>query len=751
AMPVDTAWSGRNPTFVIASQSNAPPFSFLGKDGEPEGILIEFWRLWAARNGYRITFHLEDLDKTIEAVRRGKADFHAGLFSSASRSVYFDFSSGFLDDTLSLFVLDKLNVQTVAELAATAVNIGVSRDHYAAEHLQARYPELRLRLFPSSEEAVKAALRGEVVAFAVDYPIAFYFLSRHDARGRYRIVTDLATYPLRAAVRKGDHETLHMIEEGLRTISPRDMEQLADKWGLRDKGWVPPWFWKAAMAGAALLLIIVFAGNWVYLRREVRRKTHELHEKNRILSLINRDIQEATQTVQNQMETLEKLSRDKDELMRIVTQDLKEPIHTIHKMTEGGNNNQEVEIHRRTARLLTLIDRLQEVSRLEAESYRQDMELVNLAEFLASKKAEFRELGAMKNIHIQWSLPHQPVPVLIHVVHFTEIIRQLFLNAVKFSEPGREVSIVLRRDDGAEDGPRAVLEFHDQGIGIPQELLPHIFEGRGTAAREGTQGEPSLGMGLSVVKRLLDLHRGRISVDSEEGRGSTFIIALPLREDVTVDYEEASLRFQTGDIVLFKGLTLDRDQQPRPSENWTHTGIIVKMPGHEEDLLWESTPLENIPDRILGYRKGGPQLVSLRERLLTYETDVYAWRPLRVARSPEMIRALFRYIYEFHRLPFPRQIEVIRRVIQTRFFLRWWPRKPLYGNIFCSELVAESYIRMGLLPETPPPSSYLPLDFSEARQLPLLKGASFGREILLRIQGRKERFILPASLVRRET
>lgn len=111
-----------------------------------------------------------------------------------------------------------------------------------------------------------------------------------------------------------------------------------------------------------------------------------------------------------------------------------------------------------------------------------------------------------------------------------------------------------------------------------------------------------------------------------------------------------------------------------------------------------------------------------------------------------MIRALFEYIYKVHRLPFPPQIEVIRRVIQTRIFLRWWPRKPLYRSIFCTELIAETYMRMGLLPPAPPASAYLPLDFSERKKIPLLKGASLGREVLLRVPGRKERFILPAAL-----
>jgi len=732
-------------TFVVASQRNAPPFSFADRNGEPQGILVEFWKLWAERNGYGITFRLGDLDETITAVRKGRADFHSGLFHSDPRSAYLDFSTGFLDDTLSLFVLDRLDIHSVHDLAATGLVVGVSRDHFAAEYMQDNHPLLRLKLYPNSEDVVTSALQSEIVAFAVDYPIAFYFLSKHDARGRFRVVTDLATHPLRAAFRKGNADALNAVDAGLAKIGKDDIAKLADKWGLREKKRLPSWLLKALVGGGGAVLFLVLVTNWYLLRREVRRQTRELNDKNRILNLINRDILEATQTAQSQMETLEKLARDKDDLLRIVTQDLRGPIQGIHELAQEDRGARSPEIREKTSRLLCLIDRLLEASRLEAETYRQDMEKADLADYLDRRREEFRELAAMKGIAFDMTLPKRHVPVLLHPVHFAEICRQILLNAVKFSQPGTDVSLSLTLEE-LDEGRRALVEFRDHGIGIPGALLPHIFERASLSAREGTLGEPSLGIGLSVVRRLLELHGGAIRVESEEGSGSTFTVELPVTEEDAINYGDVSYRFQTGDIVLFKGLYLDRDQRPHPSENWTHAGMIVKIPGSEEPLLWESTPLESITDRILGFRKGGPQLVSLRERLVTYETDVHAWRPLRVARSPEMIRLMFEYIYKVHRLPFPAQIEVIRRVIQTRFFLRWWPRKPVYRSIFCTELIAETYSRMGLLPETPPASAYLPLDFSERRKINFLKGASLGREVPLRVDGRKERFILPPAL-----
>ncbi|NTV82255.1 MAG: transporter substrate-binding domain-containing protein, partial [Candidatus Aminicenantes bacterium] len=324
--------------FIIASQRNAPPFSFADRDGAPQGILVEFWRLWAARNGHEITFQLGDLDETIEAVRQGEADFHSGLFYSEPRSAYLDFSSGFIDDTLSLFVLDKLDIHSVSDLAATPVVVGVSRDHFAAEYMQYNYPLLRLKLYPNSEDVVMSALRNELVAFAVDYPVAFYFLSKHDARGQFRVVTDLATHELRAAFRKGNRETLDIVEAGLGKIGKEDIARLSDKWGLREKRLFPPWLVKALVGGGAGLLFIALVVNWYLLRREVRRQTRELNDKNRILNLINRDMLAASQTVQGQIEALEKMGRDKDEILRIVAEGLRAPIQGIAEITKGASS-----------------------------------------------------------------------------------------------------------------------------------------------------------------------------------------------------------------------------------------------------------------------------------------------------------------------------------------------------------------------------------------------------------------------------
>jgi signal transduction histidine kinase len=722
--------------FIIAAQRNAPPFSFAGRDGEPQGVLVEFWQLWATRNGHEIRFYLADLDETIEAVRSGRADFHSGLFYSDPRSEYLDFSSGFLDDTLSLFVLDKLNVQSISDLGATPILVGASRDHYAAEYIQHNYPLLRLKLYPNNEDVVMSALRNELVAFAVDYPVAFYFLSKYDARGQFRVVTDLATHELRAAIRKGNREILDIVESGLGNISKEDIAALSDKWGLREKRLFPPWLIRAIVGGAVGFLFIALLVNGYLLKREVRRKTRELNDKNRILNLINRDMLAASQTVQGQIEALEKLGRDKDEILGIVAEGLRSPIQGIAERTQGGASPAEKEIHDQTEKMIRLIDRLMEASRMETESYAQELTRTDLVKLLDSKRAAFRQMAEMKDISFEMTLPAEPLWVFVHPKHFGEICDNLFLNAVKFSHPGGNIRI-RAWTEGAEDDKKALLSFQDRGIGIPEAQIPLLFKRFSGTAREGTSGEPSTGLGLFLVKRVLDLHGGTIRVESTVGEGSTFTVELPVFEERVREYDDIEVRLQTGDIVLFKGLYINRMGEKSVAAEWTHLGVVVRIPGTDEPLLWESTPLETIPDRQLRRPKKGAQLVSLRERLGTYETSVYAARYLKTARTPEMTQALYGFIYEVHGLPFPKDFQVIRKVIHGRLFRRWWARKTRFKSIFCSELVAESYMRMGLLPEAPPSSAYMPVDFSSARRLPLLRGAALGNEIMVRVQNWK--------------
>ncbi len=106
---------------------------------------------------------------------------------------------------------------------------------------------------------------------------------------------------------------------------------------------------------------------------------------------------------------------------------------------------------------------------------------------------------------------------------FTRVMDNLISNALKFSKDTDNVELHLNKKDNVIS-----IEVKDHGLGIPQDMIPHIFERFSKAGRMGLKGEKSTGLGLSIVKQIIESHNGKISVSSIEGKGTTFLIQLPL-------------------------------------------------------------------------------------------------------------------------------------------------------------------------------------------------------------------------------
>jgi two-component system sensor histidine kinase VicK len=112
-------------------------------------------------------------------------------------------------------------------------------------------------------------------------------------------------------------------------------------------------------------------------------------------------------------------------------------------------------------------------------------------------------------------------------VKFLQVMNNLLSNAIKWSPSGSTIETILD-----SSGDMLIVHVKDHGIGLPEHLKPFIFQKYSAASREGLQGEKSIGMGLYIVKQLVNLMKGSISFVSNEGRGTTFTLKLP-KEDVS--------------------------------------------------------------------------------------------------------------------------------------------------------------------------------------------------------------------------
>ena len=113
--------------------------------------------------------------------------------------------------------------------------------------------------------------------------------------------------------------------------------------------------------------------------------------------------------------------------------------------------------------------------------------------------------------------------VNINTDKFTRVIDNILTNALKFTPLGGKININISKSNTI-----ALLKIEDNGIGIPLHLQALIFDKFTTAGRRGTSGEKSLGLGMSICKKIVALHQGKIWFESKDNTGTTFFIELPL-------------------------------------------------------------------------------------------------------------------------------------------------------------------------------------------------------------------------------
>jgi signal transduction histidine kinase len=137
---------------------------------------------------------------------------------------------------------------------------------------------------------------------------------------------------------------------------------------------------------------------------------------------------------------------------------------------------------------------------------------------------DYREAFDRQGIHFEIFVPDAPVRAEVDPARMSQVVGNLLQNAAKFTPPGGQVSLTLSR---AADG-ESIIEVRDNGAGIGRELLDRVFEPLVQDERVITKSQGGLGLGLALVKGLVELHGGTVSVASDgPGRGSVFAVRLP--------------------------------------------------------------------------------------------------------------------------------------------------------------------------------------------------------------------------------
>lgn len=235
----------------------------------------------------------------------------------------------------------------------------------------------------------------------------------------------------------------------------------------------------------------------------------------------------------SQLDVISKHNAKKNSILSILSHDLAAPLGFIKNLSdlldketsqlENSRARQYSElVSKFSQRCIKLIKDFMDHEFLESSSVKLVKKRVNLIDKIKNQTEEYLEHQAALNKHFHFKSSRVDIYAEVDEDKFLQVINNLVSNALKFTRDGGKITI------GMEDQEQHVLiTIADDGIGIPKKYHATLFERFTEARRPGLKGEPSTGLGMSIIKTIIEWHEGTIWFESEEGIGSTFYIQLP--------------------------------------------------------------------------------------------------------------------------------------------------------------------------------------------------------------------------------
>jgi PAS domain S-box-containing protein len=303
-------------------------------------------------------------------------------------------------------------------------------------------------------------------------------------------------------------------------------------------------------------------------------------------------------------EALRDADRRKDEFLATLAHELRNPLAPIRnsleilKMprvdTEVADHARDV-MERQVHHLVRLVDDLLDVSRIMRGKIVLRKERIELATVVARAVEAVQSLIDSQRHELSVRLTEQSLALDADPVRLAQVVVNLLTNAAKYTEPGGRIEVEANGGGGS-----AVLIVRDNGIGIPFDTLPRIFDLFVQVDHAAVRSQGGLGIGLTLVRNLIELHNGTIEARSDgPGKGSEFIVRLPLAKAMPAQPETSGLKTQQPLASGFRLLVVDDNQDAANS-----LGMLLRLQGHEVQVAYSGMATleivkEFLPDAVL--------------------------------------------------------------------------------------------------------------------------------------------------------
>lgn len=309
-------------------------------------------------------------------------------------------------------------------------------------------------------------------------------------------------------------------------------------------------------------------------RSKIEERLRDLNEK------LETHVAERTQALVNAEAVLRDADRRKDEFLATLAHELRNPLAPLttgleiikHNVDEPSKQAAQIMMERQLQHLVRLVDDLLDVARINHGKIDLKKNHITLQSVLDHAVEMTRPLIESTSQQLKISKPETPIWIYGDLTRLSQVVGNLLNNAAKYTPSEKSIELSASSNDGY-----AVIRVQDEGVGIPKEMLPKVFEMFGQVNRTIDLARGGLGIGLSLALKLIEMHDGDIVVESKGvNQGSMFTVRLPLAQPIPQAIHSSSHNNRSPSVHYNRILVVDDNIDAAES-----LAMLLRIQGHE--------------------------------------------------------------------------------------------------------------------------------------------------------------------------